>query len=108
MGMSIAQSGMSTEMKRLSVSANDVANINTRNYESGRLNQSTLEAGGVQSNGVTRQTDETPSPPDPKPSNVDLSEEMANQITARTGFSMNVKSLKTENEMMGSLLDIMA
>jgi flagellar hook protein FlgE len=108
MGMSIAQSGMSTEMNRLAVSANNVANVNTDNYEAGRINQSSRDSGGVKVTGVSRQPSETPSPPDPKPSNVDLSEEMVNQITARTGFSMNVKSLKTENEMMGSLLDMMA
>jgi flagellar hook protein FlgE len=40
-------------------------------------------------------------------SNVDPAEEIVNLLTANHGFEANLKTLKTENEMLGSLFDIL-
>ena len=39
-------------------------------------------------------------------SNVDTTEEMVDQIINRATFKANVKVIKTNNEMLGSLIDI--
>ncbi len=39
-------------------------------------------------------------------SNVDLAGEMVDQITAEAGFKANVKTLKTADEMLGTIIDI--
>ena len=39
---------------------------------------------------------------------VDLSKEMTNQVIAEKVSAVNVSAIKTQNEMLGSLLDIKA
>jgi flagellar hook protein FlgE len=39
-------------------------------------------------------------------SNVDLAEELPQTIIAQTGYDANLKTLKTQDEMLGTLLDI--
>jgi len=43
-----------------------------------------------------------------KGSNTDLAKEITNQIIAKDGVSVNANAIKTQNEMMGSLLDLKA
>jgi flagellar hook protein FlgE len=41
-------------------------------------------------------------------SNVDLAEEIVDLHTTQYGFEANLKTLKAEDEMLGSLFDILA
>ena len=43
-----------------------------------------------------------------KNSNTDLAKEMTNQIVASGGTEVNASAIKTQDEMLGSLLDIKA
>ena len=99
---------MRLESRRLSVSARNVANVNTPNYRSRSLNQTSLQPGGVRSSGVTAGTDETSSPPDPKPSTVEFSEEARSRISSSASFDANAGALKTQDEMTGTVLDLLA
>ena len=39
-------------------------------------------------------------------SNVDLGEETVNQILAQRGFEANLKTIKTADDMLGTILDM--
>jgi len=41
-------------------------------------------------------------------SNVQLEEEIINLITTRHAYNANLKTIKTEDEMMGAIFDILA
>ena len=108
-----ALSGLGAYAKQIEVSANNVANINTDGFKKSRTEFISVETGGVLS--VVRQDDSTGptvlrdsgyGPTHLELSNVDLGEETVNQILAQRGFEANVTTLKTIDDMLGTILDI--
>jgi flagellar basal-body rod protein FlgC len=110
-GLHAAYSGLVTSGRKAGVSAHNVANGNTGDFRKKRLVAESLEEGGVTSSieevpgagpgpveGVTRS----------ESSNVDLGEEIVEFTVAQRTFEANAASLKTEEEILGTLLDIMA
>lgn len=96
---SIASSGMQAAQLRLDASANNVANANTRNFRADRVAQEAVaERAGVQAT-VQREQEAK---------GVALEKEMVDQMAATYSFKANVQSLKTQDEMMGTLLDVRA
>ncbi len=105
-------SGMQAAFKMLDVSAHNTANINTDGFKRQRINLTENAIGGVTS------TVETSTDPGPsylsgngtvvEGSNADIGEEIVNQMIAQRYLSANIASLKTADEMYGSLLDIIA
>lgn len=96
---SIASSGMQAAQLRLDASANNVANANTRNFRADRVAQEAVaERAGVQA--TARQEQEA--------KGVALEKEMVDQMAATYSFKANLQSLKTQDEMMGTLLDVRA
>ena len=87
-----AMNAMSTWMNN---SANNVANVNTQTY---KATQTTLseEANSVVANSSTTEN------------NTDLTTEFPDQIALEAGFEANTKPIQTEDEMIGSLLDMKA
>ena len=127
--MNIAVSGLQASGKRMAVSANNVANMNsTLTSKNGQtvkepfiaqqVNQTSLASGGVKA--TTRPVDppyvEVYDADDAaagengvtKYPNVNLEEEVVNQITASYDYKANLKVIKRADEMMKSLLDIKA
>jgi len=128
---SIALSGLNAAEKRLSVSANNIANANTTTsldssgntinqaYRAQTVVQSTQQNGGVRADVRTADTptirvaaaegdrlaaeDGTIEIP-----NVALDEELVNQQIASYDFKANVKVLKVQDNLTKSLLDIVA
>ena len=94
-------SGMQAAQTRHDITAHDIANINTDGYEDRTPRQTDLETGGTRIAGVTRR----PNTPN-APSNTDLVEETKEQIVNKTMFAANAKVLKTENEMLGQIIDL--
>lgn len=100
--------------KKMQVTANNVANINTNEFKKSRADLSEGESGGVKVN-ISRV--ETPGYPteqligdelvETETSNVDLVEEFGESIVTRNGYSANLKVIKTQEEMLGTMLDIM-
>ena len=96
-----AVSGMQVSALRMDVSANNIANVNTPGFEQSDLVQVSGSASAV--SGTIRRIPN----PDPTTSGTDLAKEMGGEMTtAKTGYSANLKVIKTQDEMLGSLLDI--
>jgi flagellar basal-body rod protein FlgC len=128
---SIALSGLNAAEKRLSVSANNVANSNTtttRDSSGNTINeafraqtvvQSAQAGGGVRADVRTADNPTlrvAAAAGDPLADadgtieipNVSLDEEAVNQITASYDFKANLKVLKVQDNLTQSLLDIVA
>ncbi len=100
--------------KKLNVTANNLANVNTEGFKKSRAIFQDANESGVT---VTLSRVDTPGAPIPsedgtgkmkESSNVDPAEEIVNLITTQHGFQANLKTIKTDEEMLGSLFDILA
>jgi len=85
----------------MNVSANNLANVNTDGFRSVDTNISS-SGNSVEAN--TRLNDDSGS----KKSQTDVSKELTDQIVAQDVTEVNITALKTQDEMLGSLLDIKA
>jgi len=94
--------------RKLGVTANNVANINTDGYQPQQAVMQEASAGGVRAQVVA---------PDNRPAvvpgeapvtgaAVDLPTEMTNMILARRGYQASVKAAQTADEMDRALLDL--
>lgn len=111
--MSNAVAALKAFDKKMAVTTNNIANWQTEGFKKSRADLKEGEAGAVT---VDISVVDTPGPivaveenngiVEKELSNVDLAEEIPQTIIAQTGFEANLKMLKTEDEMMGSLLDI--
>ena len=106
--------------KQMNVTADNVANINTQNYESrhavltegannavkvtiSKASETYQSKDAAQSNDMLQ-----PSPTDTgNPSNVALEKEISNSIIIERGYSANAKMIKESDTMAGTILDIM-
>jgi flagellar hook protein FlgE len=108
----IALSAIRALFTKIDVTANNIANASTGGFKKSRVDLQEAEPGGVK---VCISTIDTPGSPLPpvdggtvyqESSNVSLEEEMVNLIITQYTFSANLKTLKAEEEMQKSLLDI--
>jgi flagellar basal-body rod protein FlgC len=112
-GMYNAISALSAFGKRMGVLANNVTNVASDGFKKSRALMEDQEPGGVR---VTISRVETPGPrvteqtteglEERELSNVDLEEELPNALLTEKMFAANTKVVKTEEEMIGSVLDI--
>jgi flagellar basal-body rod protein FlgC len=104
--MGTALSGIKAFERKLAVTAHNVANWNTEGFEKHRVRMEEASPSGVRAkidrvdaagtrNGETR-----------KASHVDLGGEMGSLITARRGYSANLKTLQTWDEMTEAVVDL--
>lgn len=108
-----ALSGLTAFSTQVAVTAHNVANVNTDGFKKSRTELIAVESGGVRS---AIQKDETAGPTilnntgyGPallELSNVDLAEEAVNQILGQRGFEANIQTIRTADEMLGTILDI--
>ena len=99
--------------KQIGVSADNVANALSDDFKKSRAINTEDENGQVQST-ITKINTPGPLVEDPlspagelkELSNTDIAEEMTHQIIASQGFKANTKVIKTYEETMGSLIDI--
>ena len=108
-----ALSGLTAFSTQVAVTAHNLANVNTDGFKKSRTEFVAVESGGVRS---AIQKDETAGPTilnntgygsaQLELSNVDFAEETINQIIGQRGFEANIQSLKTAEEMLGTILDI--
>jgi len=106
-------SALSAFRKKMDVTANNVANALTDEFKKSRV---TMEEGSP--NGVKAVVDRVETHGFPKEairdgesvavesSNVDLNEELPEMVITQTAYSANLKTVKAQSDMMGSLLDI--
>lgn len=96
---SIAYSGLGAAQLRLDASANNVANMNTPNYRRQVVAQEeAADSAGVRATVQREQAAQ----------GVALEKEAVEQMSATYAFKANLQAIKTQDEMMGSLLNVKA
>jgi flagellar hook protein FlgE len=93
----IALSGMSAAQTRLAAAANNIANAGTAGYQ--RLRVETLPGPGGVSTVVSREPEAAPGL---------YVEDAVEMLAAKQAFIANALVLRTEDRMIGSLLDVLA
>jgi flagellar hook protein FlgE len=106
-------SALTAFVKKMNVTANNIANALTDQFKKSRV---TMEENSP--SGVKAVVDRVTTPGFPKEtlqdgksmtvesSNVDLTEELPEMVITKTAYQANLKTLKTQDDMMGALLDI--
>lgn len=112
---SIASSGLRAAQLRMDVSANNVANANTPGFKPQSVQQEAAPGQGGVSARVGRPAPEpaTGAPASElgeraAPSGTSLEGEAVEQIASSYAFTANLQVLRTNDRMMGSLLDTKA
>ena len=88
----------------VTVSAGNVANLNTAGYRARKVGFEADAEGGVSAQPLTADGAE----PVPGGSNVDLATEMVNLMVGNTYFAANAAALRTQQEVLGMALDLKA
>jgi len=110
--LNAALSALDAYGKKLDVTANNIANLNTDGFKKSRAIFEEADSSGVI---VSISKVNSPGAPIPseegtgkirESSNVDLGEEIVNLKTTKHGYQANLKVVKAEDEMLGSLFDI--
>jgi flagellar hook protein FlgE len=114
---SSAISGISSSSARAAVAANNIANANTSGFKASRI---TVESSGSgqQETHITESTESGSFIPrsDGLPegseleetSNVDLAEEFVQLQISEHGYSASAAVIRTQGEMLGTILDMLA
>jgi len=112
--MNTALSALGAYLKKQDVTANNIANVNTTDFKKSRAEFEETSQGGVTVTISRIETPGNPLPPDEviggdhQMSNVGLEEELVDLITTQYGFEANTKTLQTQEELQGTLLDMLA
>ena len=108
-----ALSGLAAYAKQVEVTVHNVANANTDGFKKSHTEFVSVETGGVlpvvqkdDSAGPTVLNNRGYGPTQVELSNVDLGEEAVDQIFAQRGFEANLNTLKTADDMLGTILDM--
>ena len=96
-GVNSAQSALKAYSDALSVTANNVANINTPDFKPAEANMNEGEDGGVY---VTLSQNSQ--------AGTDIAKETVDMITTEEGFKANTHTLQASEEMTKKLIDIIA
>ena len=109
-----ALSALGATLRKQDVTANNIANVNTHDFKKSRASFEETAPAGVKVTISRVETPGTPLPPDEvigeghEMSNVSMEEELVDLITTQHAFAANIKTIQTEDEMQGTLLDIIA
>ena len=103
MNINTSLSGIKNAFLRQDVAADNVANMNTKNYQAKGVSNVEQKGGGVE--GVVAKTN---APSNHDNNNVDLIKEMVGQINNVNQEKANINVLRSQNEMLGSIIDIKA
>jgi flagellar hook protein FlgE len=112
--MNTALSALGAYLRKQDITANNIANANTHDFKKSRADFQETSPDGVKVTISRIETPGTPLPPDEvigaghEMSNVSVEEELVDLITTQHGFEANAKTVQTESEMQGTLLDIIA
>jgi flagellar hook protein FlgE len=108
-----ALSGLTAFSTQIDVTAHNVANVMTNEFKKSRTEFVALETGGVlsviqknESAGPSILNNTGYGPAQLELSNVDLGEEAISLIISQRGYEANLQTIKTADDMLGSLLDI--
>ena len=109
-----AFSGLSAFQKKMDVTANNVANVDTDGFKKSRTifqegsnSGVTVSIQQVDTPGGFREVIRNGGIEEVESSNVDLAEELTDTISTTVAYSANTKTIKVQDEMLGSVLDIL-
>ncbi|MDZ7640414.1 MAG: flagellar basal body rod C-terminal domain-containing protein [Desulfurivibrio sp.] len=113
-GIQAALSSLQALQQKSSATAHNVANVDTDGYKKVKVSLAeTTPPGGVEARaekidtpGPMVQEQTADGPELVEQSNVDLAEEIPNMMLSRRYFQANLKVVQTEDERLGSLLNI--
>jgi len=106
--LNIAISSILALEKKLDVTANNIANVNTDEFKKNRAIFQTGDLSGISVMITKVNTPGTIQPNGLESSNVFLAEEFANLITTQHSNAANVQIIETEAEMRGYIFDVFA
>jgi flagellar basal-body rod protein FlgC len=101
-GVSASLSGLQAAGQSIALSANNVANLNTPGFRAGSLVQESLPQGGVRGAAVSQ----SQAGAAPGGSNVDLATEAVNLDVQGAGYQANLTAIRTQDKMLGAVLDL--
>jgi flagellar basal-body rod protein FlgC len=111
--MDASISGVRAFQRKLDVTANNIANVNTDEFKKDRALLIEGDNGGVKVEiervndpGYPKETVANGEVVETESSNVDLAEELTEMIPTQAGYDANLKAIQTEDKMLGALLDI--
>jgi flagellar hook protein FlgE len=94
---SIGRSGMTAALQRQEASAHNIANTQTPHFKRETVSQRELANGGVVTTTEQAQTVGT-----------DLNAEIVEQISSTYSFQANLHTVRTQQDMMGTLINLQA
>ena len=113
-------SDLSVSQRKIRVTANNSANVNTDGFRTDGFKKSRTVLSTAQPHGVNVEVEqvETAGPSALKQtaqgeqsverSNVDIGEEMVHLLSGQRGYEASLRTLKTAAKMVGSLIDVVA
>ncbi|MCP4116793.1 MAG: hypothetical protein GY737_15545 [Desulfobacteraceae bacterium] len=117
MGLSVNSSASALKAlgTKMAVSANNVANVNSDDFKKSRALVTEGDNGGVKVD-ISKVATEGPLVTETfnnekvqrELSNTDIAEEFTQQIFTQYGFEANTKTIRTQDEMLGTVIDIIA
>ncbi|MGL1902250.1 MAG: flagellar basal body protein [Fibrobacterales bacterium] len=112
-GLASAISGLKASSTRMNVSAHNIANVNTDEFKAQIVNQhednsivDTTISRDLTQGPIIQRTSKDGAQENIEMSNVDISKEAANQILASGNYKANVKSIQVQDEVLGTLINI--
>lgn len=112
-GLSSSVSALIAFGKKVAVTANNVANLQSEGFKKSRTLLEEGSHGGVAAQietvntpGVVITEEDEQGTVERELSNVDLEREIPDTILAERGYQANLKTIETEDEMLGYLLDM--
>lgn len=94
--LSSSISAVNAAATQFAAAAGNIANASTPEYRAVRADLATAPGGGVAVAGATATGEE------------DLASDFVAMIEAKSMFEVNLKVLKSQNEMLGSVIDLFA
>lgn len=95
-------SGMNAAALGVAATANNIANLQSKDYRAQRVELQDRPEGGVEVSGLGVSQELGV----PGGSNVDLATEMTNLMTQSTTYEANLKALKAQDQLIGQTLNL--
>ena len=100
--MSVSLAGMNAAAQGVAVVANNVANVNTKDFRAKRVDFQEVRGGGVEPSSLRESGDAVAGPG----SNVDLATEFVNLLAYSDSYKINAKVLEVQQKILGAVLDL--
>jgi flagellar hook protein FlgE len=94
---------MQVSLTQQNVTANNIANVQTRGYSQLNAQQASVQPMGVRVTAITPTVN-----PNPNVSGTDLAQQMANLASNKGDLAANAKVFKVQNQMLGDVIDLIA